>query len=219
MPRAPRTVVAQVPHHVTQRGARRLPTFFEDSDYTGYLSLLQAKAVEHGVRISAYCLMPNHVHLSATPLREDSLARAFGQCHWRHAWRINRRKGWTGHLWQERFYSCAMDPAHTWVAIRYMLFNPVRSGLVERPEDWRWSSARSHLGLADCDPLISEDLGLDRAGWAQLFGEGPPPEDQQQRLRESTRSGRPLGDGAFVARLAETIAGDHEGTGKTMCCR
>ena len=137
--RTPRIFVSGIPHHITQRRSRRLQVFFNEVDYRFYRGLLSEHCRREGVQGWAYCLIPNHIHCVAVPERHDSLARAFGKTHERYAKRMNRREGWTGHLWQERFHSVPMDEPHTISAIRYVLLNPVRAGLVERPEDWPFS--------------------------------------------------------------------------------
>jgi REP element-mobilizing transposase RayT len=71
MARLPRTVVAGLPHHVTQRGNRREAIFFEDGDQEVYRDLLAEKTRKAGVEVWAYCLIPNHVHLILTPTRAD----------------------------------------------------------------------------------------------------------------------------------------------------
>jgi putative transposase len=91
--------------------------------------------------------MPNHVHLILVPASPDGLRAALAPAHRRYSWEINQRQGWRGHLWQGRFASFPMDEAHLHVCLRYVELNPVRAGLVERPEQWPWSSARTHLGL------------------------------------------------------------------------
>jgi putative transposase len=105
MARLARVVAPGFGHHVTQRGNRRQQTFFGEEDYREYLSLLGGWCRRHGVRIWAYCLMPNHVHLIVVPPSEDALCRAVGEAHRRYARRINFRQGWRGHLWQGRFGS------------------------------------------------------------------------------------------------------------------
>ena len=65
MARLARVVAPGIPHHVTQRGNRRQPTFFQDTDYQLYLDLAAEWCQKQGVQIWAYCLMPNHVHLIA----------------------------------------------------------------------------------------------------------------------------------------------------------
>jgi hypothetical protein len=85
--------------------------------------------------------MPNHVHLILVPSREDGLGAALAPAHRRYSWEVNQREGWCGHLWQSRFASFPLDEAHLYACLRYVELNPVRARLVDRPEDWRWSSA------------------------------------------------------------------------------
>ena len=81
MPRIGRIVVPGLPHHVTQRGNRRMETFFCDDDYREYLSLVVQWCGRFGNRIWAYCLMPNQVHLVVVPQTADGLCRAIGEAH------------------------------------------------------------------------------------------------------------------------------------------
>jgi putative transposase len=118
MARLARAVAPGVPHHVTQRGNRRQPTFFGDDDYRTYRDLLAAWCGRHGVEVWAYCLMPNHVNLLAVPAAEDSLRRSLGEAHRRYTRAVNARHGWVGHLWQGRFSSCALDRDHLLAAAR-----------------------------------------------------------------------------------------------------
>ncbi|HEY0313420.1 MAG TPA: transposase [Allosphingosinicella sp.] len=181
MPRPARLVVRDQPHHVTQRGNRRQRTFFREEDYALYLSLLRHACAKTGTDVWAWCLMPNHVHLILVPAREDALAAALGPLHRRYSIEVNHREGWSGHLWQSRFASFPLDEAHLYACLRYVELNPVRAGLVERPEDWPWSSARGHLGLGPdrlTDPAAARarvedwraflDAGLDPSTHADL---------------------------------------------------
>lgn len=204
MARIARVVVPGVPHHITQRGNRRLETFFGDADYTLYRSLLAAHCAKAGVAIWAYCLMPNHVHLVLVPETEDGLRRALGEAHRRYTRDVNRRQGWRGHLWQERFHSFPMDEGHLVAAVRYVELNPVRARLVARAADWPWSSARAHLNGQD-DGLVEVAPMLERIGnWPALLAAVPGDEDLEA-IRIHTRSGRPLGGDDFTAQLeAET---------------
>ena len=124
-----RVVAAGVPHHITQRGNNRQDVFLLDDDRRFYLETLRERSQRHGVTLLGYCLMTNHVHLVAIPERPDSLARALGQSHSRYAQRFNRRYGRTGHLWQNRFYSCPLGRTHLVRALLYVDLNPVRAGL------------------------------------------------------------------------------------------
>jgi putative transposase len=163
MARLARVIVPGLPHHVTQRGNRREPIFFEDGDQEVYRDLLAAQVKRRGVEVWAYCLMPNHVHLILTPRDEIGLSLAVGEAHRRYTNFVNARGRWTGHLFQSRFASVAMDEAHLVAAARYVPMNPVRACLVLRPEDWPWSSAKAHLAGQD-DGLVSTRPLLERIG-------------------------------------------------------
>ncbi|HEX2764356.1 MAG TPA: transposase [Allosphingosinicella sp.] len=189
MPRAARLVLPGIPHHVTQRGNRRAQTFFRDDDYSLYLSLLRHFCGKSSVSVWAWCLMPNHVHLILVPARADSLAAALSPAHRLYTWEINRREGWTGTLWQGRFSSFPLDEAHLFACLRYVELNPVRAGLVGRPEDWPWSSARGHLGLAP-DPLVDAAPARERVDdWRAFLDAGLEPL-HHSALRAAERSGR-----------------------------
>ena len=191
MPRPARLVLPNIPHHVTQRGARREPTFFSDADYARYVALLRHGCAKAGTAIWAWCLMPNHVHLLLVPSHVDGLAAALGPAHRRYGWEVNQRQGWCGAFWQGRFGSVPLDEPHLYVCFRYVELNPVRARLAARPEDWRWSSARGHLGLT-ADLLA--DLGPARAridDWRAFLEEGLDPEDHAA-LRAAERIGRLL---------------------------
>ena len=118
--RVGRIVIPGVPHHITQRGNNRQDVFFVDDDRRVYLELLAAQAERFGLKLLGYCLMDNHVHLVATPAGEASLARAVGRTHFLYTQYVNRLHGRSGHLWQNRFYSCALDDEHLWNALVYV---------------------------------------------------------------------------------------------------
>jgi putative transposase len=209
MPRIARTVSAGVPHHVTQRGNRREPVFFRDDDRVLYLDWLAAYGRRHGVDILAYCLMDNHVHLVGVPAREDSLERALRPLHMRDAQAVNRRHGWSGHLWQGRFFPSPLDEAHLWAAVRYVERNPVRAGIVSRAEDYPWSSAAGHCGLRH-DPVVSastawEGVFAGVSDWSAWLSE-PDQTAALRRLRHHARKNLPCGSEIFIERL-EAIAG------------
>ena len=204
MARLARVVVPGVPHHVTQRGNRRQQTFFEDDDYRAYIDLMAEWCGRQGVAVWAYCLMPNHVHLIAVPDDEDGLRRAMGEAHRRFSVRVNRRQGWAGHLWQGRFASYPMDQGHLLACARYVELNPVRAGLVARPADWPWSSAKAHLERRD-DGLCRVGPLLDLAGkWRAFLGQGVDAA-AAELFRKHESTGRPLGPPSFIASLEETL--------------
>lgn len=199
MARIARIIAPNIPHHVTQRGNRRQQTFFCDDDYHAYISLMAEWCGKYNVEIWAWCLMPNHVHLIAVPETENSLARAIGEAHRRYTRRINFREGWRGHLWQERFASFPMDERYLLAAARYVEMNPVTAGIVARPEEYPWSSAAAHLAGHDDQLVKVEPLLAMFGNWKNFLS--LPPDDEISMFRKHERSGRPLGQEAFVEHL------------------
>jgi putative transposase len=191
MPRAARLVVPGVPHHVTQRGNRREPIFFEEGDQLRYLSFIRAASEQSGTSIWAYCLMPNHVHLIVVPQTEDGLRGLFANAHRKYTNYINWRSKWVGHLWQGRFTSVAMDERHLERALRYIAQNPVRAKLVEKPEDWKFTSVHAHLagvsdGLVDVAPVLERYSNFrELIGRAEEIGEF-------EGLRSAEKTGKHL---------------------------
>jgi putative transposase len=197
MPRFPRVIAVDVPHHVTQRGNAQQQVFDSDSDYMVYLDLLGHYASLHHLPIGAYCLMPNHVHLIATPSDPDALPRTLRATHGRYAAYRNSRHSATGHAWQGRYYSCPMDTGHHYAALRYVETNPVRAGLVATPEDYAWSSAAEHCGGPRGRlELAARDDGWTDDEWRAYLTAVDATVDGQ--IRDATRTGRPLGPGDFV---------------------
>ncbi len=199
MARLPRIVLPGLPHHVTQRGNRREKTFFENGDYELYLDLLSEAARKSGIEVWSYCLMPNHVHVIAVPTDPDGLSRTFRYVHRHYTGYINARLRMTGHLWQGRFSSVAMDEPHFVTALRYVALNPVRAGLVERPEDWAWSSTRALIAGED-DHVVTVAPALERVGdFASFLGEEFDEALGYAALRKAESVGRPVGSKEWLA--------------------
>jgi len=191
MPRPRRCVLPQYPHHVRQRGVRRDAVFHDETDRLVYLRALKNGCEDHGVRIWAYALMTNHVHLVAVPEAENSLSRALHLAHTEYSVYFNSKYGFSGHLFQGRPGICAMDDAHLWNGIRYVELNPVRAGMVKRAEEYLWSSAAAHCGLRD-DTLLANDFppsGIidDWTKWLKLDQSA----EEQRSIRRHTSTGRP----------------------------
>ena len=201
MARMARVVIPGIAHHVTQRGNRRQQTFFRDADYVAYLHLAAEAFREGGVEVWAYCLMPNHVHIVATPPEPQALAQAVGTTHLRYTRQINSRERWRGYLWQGRFASFPMDEDYLMACARYVGLNPVRAGLTARAIDWPWSSVRAHVeGRAD--PLLTPGPLAERLGAAMAgFFDVDIHEEGLRRLRRASSTGRPLGAADWVKAL------------------
>jgi len=154
------------------------------------------------VKIWAYCLMPNHVHIVAVPSTETSLSKAIGNAHEAYTRYINFRQGWTGYLWQGRFFSFPMDNDYLWAATRYIELNPVKAGLVPQPENYPWSSAWSRINKS-ANPYLDIDNPLPNgADWRSFLHERAD-EVEISRIELHERSGRPLGSRHFIRALEE----------------
>src|SRR5258707_14991734 len=200
MARLARVVIPDHPHHVTQRGNGRARTFFGDPDYALHRELLAENWSAAGVEGWAWCLMPNHVHLILVPSDPDGLRRALARLHRAYAGIIQARRKRSGHFWQGRFGAVAMDEPHLEAALRYVSLNPVRARLVERAQDWRWSSTRAHLRGKDDGVTALAPIRDRFPGFADLLA-SEPEVDLLDRLRAAETVGRPLGDDRFLGRL------------------
>lgn len=204
MPRIARPVFAGVPHHITQRGNRREDVFFNDADRVAYLAWLGEYCAKYDVKVLAYCLMTNHLHLVAVPESDQAFEQVFRPLHTRYAQRVNRAKKWKGHLWQGRFFSSALDEVYLWAAIRYIERNPVRARMVRRAENYLWSSAAAHCGLKADAVLTADPAWLELThsvgDWSGWLTEADQPE-QVDVLRRHVERGLPCGAEGFIRRL------------------
>ena len=190
---------------MVQRGNRSQAIFVEPGDRDLYMAQLAERCRSEGVEIWAYCLMENHIHLIAVPERADALSRAIGQAHRRYALRINKREGWSGHHWQQRFFSAPLDEAYLIAATRYVEGNPVRARLAADPAAYPWSSARAHLDGRD-DGLVRVAPLLERIpDWRTLLLTGMN-EAELSHLRRHLQHGWPLGDERFLEALCNRFA-------------
>jgi putative transposase len=165
-----------------------------------YIDLVGKLKPAAGVHIWAYCLMPNHIHMVVVPKEKEGLAKLFGTAHHRYAKRVNSKHGWRGHLWQQRFYSVAMDELHTFAAMRYVELNPVRAGLCDAVDEWPWSSVHGNLGNKTDELLDSSQVRKMIPDWGSFL----LAEEQASiidSLRSQTSTGRPVGDERFIGIL------------------
>lgn len=208
MSRIPRVAIAGIPYHITQRGNARQIVFSDAQDYCVYLRLLRRYSKMHKLRIWAWCLMPNHVHLLAVPETSSTLARALGSTHRDYARYRNSRSSSCGHLWQARFYSCPIEVRGVWPVMAYIERNPVRAGLVQTAESYPWSSARCHTAASQVDKWLGTAPWCNdpsAARWREVLHIGLDEVSFRERLREATETGRPFGSDEFAEHLEDRI--------------
>ena len=149
MSRMPRIFIDGMTQHVIQRGNNRSDIFKSVADYEMFSDCLQEASIRCGFRIHAYVLMTNHFHVMATGETAGSIPRAMQAIGRRYVPYFNRRYSRTGTLFEGRYRSILLGDERYWYAcLRYVEMNPVRAGLVETPDLYRWSSYRAHaLGI------------------------------------------------------------------------
>jgi putative transposase len=195
-----RMVIPGYPHHIIKRGNRRQIVFFSDNDKELYYKILKREATRTGIAIWTYCLMDNHVHLIAVPEKENSLAKGIGRASRDYALLINIRNDWKGHLWQHRFDSYPLGETHLYSAVRYIERNPVRAKMVDKAEDYYWSSARSHV-FGEKDDILSDFYLVSKIpDWISYLRKETN-ESDIELFRSHARTGRPLGDEKFIDKL------------------
>jgi putative transposase len=200
-------------YHVLNRANSRRKLFFTDKDYLAFLNvLIEAHRRWPRVQFLSVCIMPNHWHLVLRPSRDGELSlfmRWLSQTHtqrWRHA----RRTVGYGALYQGRFKSfLVQEDEHFLVVCRYVEQNPLRARLVDRAENWRWSSA----WIRRCqDPslreLLSEWPVARPRNWPALLNQPQKPEEKSA-VKTSIDRSRPLGGEEWTARQVKRLGLTH----------
>ncbi len=189
MPRGARLSIPGIPWHIIQRGNNRSVCFYAEEDYQFYLHFLEEFAARFGCAIHVYVLMTNHVHLLLTPQRPDSASLLMKHLGQRYVQYINRTYERSGTLWEGRFRSCLTQTEdYVLACYRYIELNPVRAGMVNRPQEYRWSSYHANA-LGKASSLII-------------------PHDQYRRLAQDENSRLEAYRALFKAHLDEEVVGE-----------
>ena len=215
MPRQIRYNLPGIPQHVIQRGNNRQATFFAEEDYTRYLSDLKSACDSHQCEVHAYVLMTNHVHLLMTPLKEDGIAKTMQSLGRRYVVYINHTYRRTGTLWEGRYKAALIDSEqYLLTCYRYIELNPVRAeGMVDHPDEYRWSSYRANA-LGEVDELLKPHplylaLGVSpqarQATYRALF-DAHIDEHSLLAIRESLNQCRVLGSERFKDQIEHALS-------------
>jgi putative transposase len=175
--------------HITQRAAGREPLFVEDSDYLFMLWLIKEISRDHGLRIYALCLMPNHIHLllsSTEPNLYDAMRNLFS----RYAMKFNKKYERRGHLFGGPYrQSVCLDDSYLLAASLYIHLNPVRAELSPDPTVYRWSSCRLYCSDSERESFVDPGFVLNL-----LTGE----DDKKTRYRQMLQEGAGLQTGDVI---------------------
>jgi putative transposase len=202
MPRTARASQGGYCYHVLNRGNGRRTVFHKNGDFAAFIKLLRQAGERTPVRLLAYCLMPNHFHLVLWPRKDGELSDYMMWLLTAHVRRYHQHYHSSGHVWQGRFRAFPIqEDDHLLTVLRYTERNPLRAELVERAQDWRWSSAGPAWAgkpVLDPGPVPRPD------NWLQYVNE-PQTEAEVERLRECLRRGRPFGNSSWMEKTAHRL--------------
>ncbi len=205
MARQARIVIENTAHHITQRGNRGEFIFFKKADYQTYIDILTKSCERFNVLLYSYCLLPNQIHLLAEPKEAELLARAIGEAHRRYTNHINSIKNWRGHLFQDRFFSYAMDEQHSLRAARYIETLPVTLKLTPRPENYLWSSAKGRIKINKHSDFIKQFHSFHAIhNWEEYLSR-PMDTDEINQIQLHLQTGRPRGSSLFLDGIEQKI--------------
>jgi putative transposase len=212
MPRPLRPIDDGLIYHVINRGNNRQDVFRKRDDFEAFLRAVADLKERKPFACYGYCLMRNHIHLLLRP-KGTTISRIVQSLLVSHTQRYHKHYRSGGHVWQGRFKSPVIQSdEHLLAVLRYIEANPLRAGLVERAEDYPWTSYRAH-GSGETDPLVDplityEELSpyakIRERKWAEKV-HLPIADATLARIRRSAITGLPYGSDAWVNRLAKRL--------------
>ncbi len=227
MPRKARLLLPHTPHHIVQRGHNRSSVFADHADYRYYLGTLREWKEKLSIKVFAYCLMTNHVHLIVEPGEHvEVVGKLMRRLAGRQTRYVNSLEHRTGTLWEGRYKASPIQTERYLLACsRYVELNPIRAGMILSPGDYLWSSYHSKPGCReewlDEDPCYRA-LALDRQGceteYKRFVGEGVSDEERELIVGAISRN-QLTGDGRFVDEVAQRIGRrvHFRGRGRPSC--
>jgi len=208
MPRTARHAPGGMLFHVLNRGVGRMRLFLKDADFEAFERILAKTLETRPMRIAAYCLMPNHWHFVLWPKQDGDLAAFMQKLTITHArnWQENRRRVGYGHLYQGRYKSFPIQgDDHFYQVVRYVERNPLRAGLVDRAEQWRWSSLWRRTRGTVPDQAILNEWPLPRPARWLAHVNRPQSEAELQGIHRSVQRGQPFGASPWVRATAKRL--------------
>jgi putative transposase len=204
MPRTARASVGDICYHVINRGNAQIEVSHKDGDYQAFIELIRLACQRIPMRVLAYCVMPNHFHLALWPRSDRDLGRWMQWLLTAHVRRYHQHYRSSGHLWQGRFKAFPIEQDnHLLTVLRHVERNPLRAGLVEQAENWRWSSLHHwrtngpHNGI-DPGPVPRPER------WNELVNQ-PVSAAELNQIRHSVNRGTPYGSEGWVSRMAAQL--------------
>lgn len=213
MPRKPRFYLPNNPVHIVQRGHNKNNVFFEKEDYQVYLDWLQEGSEWYEVPVHAYVLLPNQIHILASPSDKESASRMMQYQGRRYVPYVNAAYGKTGTLWQGRYKASLIDPeTYLLNCMLYIEGLPVVEGLSKSPASYKWSSYKANA-QGKKNALITEHENFKSIArgdskreekYAALAKAGLSDEVRND-IQNAWQTGTPLGSDKFKAMVEKKL--------------
>jgi len=212
MPRMGRIVLPNYPHHVVQRGHNRQVVFAVAEDYQRYLTDLRELKDAWGVKVYAYCLMTNHVHLLLAPGDSAGLGQLMKALAARATRYRNRLEGRSGTLWESRYKSSVVQSdSYLLACCRYIELNPVRARMVADAADYSLSSYGARISdrpddhWLDFDPCFLGDTAMERRHQYERVMQQATSEEETRLIRDALQRGQLTGKSRFVDEVERIV--------------
>ncbi|MCC6126360.1 MAG: transposase [Pirellulales bacterium] len=209
MPRTARIAPGGMVFHVLNRANARARIFAKEADYAAFEQVMKETLSRMPMRILGYLIMPNHWHLVLWPENDGELSAFMQRLTTTHVrrWHLHRKTVGCGHLYQGTYKSFPIETdEHLLTVLGYVERNALRAGLVERAEDWRWSSLWrwQHAEVTeDMPPLAPWPVERPRQWLLQV--NRPQPQAELEAVQTSIQRGRPFGSAIWQALTAEKL--------------
>ena len=208
MPRSPRVAVGGLVYHALNRAVQGTVLFRRDSDYEAFEQVLEEACALLPMRVLAYCVMPNHWHFLLWPVADGDLSEFLRWLTQTHTQRYHIAHGsvGSGPIYQGRFKSFPVQSdEHLLTVARYVERNPLRAGLVERAEDWRWGSLWRRMRGDALEQFLLNSWPIRRPrNWVAWVNE-PQSQAELAGVRQSIMRGRPFGQEPWVNDTAKRL--------------
>ena len=172
-------------YHVMNRGRRSEKIFHDRHDYQAFVDLLEESSKMWNIRVASYCLMTNHYHiLVQTP--DGNIARSMRHINGVYTQRFNRKHSCDGQLFRGRYKSILVSAdSYLLQLVRYIHRNPVKAGIVSKPDDYPWSSHKGYLSVAEkwkwlYKEFIFSMLTKNRKEWVKQYRRFVAVEDDEE---------------------------------------
>lgn len=206
MPRINRVDIGNLVYHVINRSNARMRIFRTKNDYLAFEKALEEANEKFNMRILGYCVMPNHWHLVLYPKHDGDLSDFMRWLSMTHTqrWHVAHNTTGSGHLYQGRYKSFVVEKnEYFYILLRYVERNPLRANLVEKAEDWRWSSLWCRLYGDEKQKKLLSEWPVDTLNDYLKFVNTAQTEKEVEALRCSVNKGKPFGSDKWIDRIID----------------